>query len=141
MLRNFPALLLLAALIPAAALAQPTEEQVRLHGVGYAHLENEREVEAESTYRELIELVPDEPLGHANLAVALLRQDRKDEALAAIERALELGGGRADLLLIRADILQWTSRNDEALADYAGPPAARPTTRKRSTPCSGTPRS
>ncbi len=118
MLRNLPALLLLVALAPAAAPAQPTEEQVRLHGFGYAQLENEREVDAESTYRELIDLVPDEPLGHANLAVALLRQDRKDAALAAIDHALELDGDRADLLLIRADILQWTSRHDEALVDY-----------------------
>ena len=116
--RTLPALLLLTALTPAAAPAQPTEEQVRLHGIGYAQLENEREVDAEGTYRELIELAPDEPLGHANLAVALLRQDRKDEALAAIDRALELGGARSDLLLIRADILQWTSRNEEALVDY-----------------------
>lgn len=116
--RNLPVLVLLAALAPAAALAQPTEEQVRLHGIGYAQLENEREVEAESTYLELIELAPDEPLGHANLAVALLRQDRKDAALAAIEHALELGGNRADLLLIRGDILQWSSRHEEALVEY-----------------------
>ena len=124
--RTLPALLLLAALTPAAASAQPTEEQVRLHGIGYAQLENEREVEAESTYRELIDLVPDEPLGHANLAVALLRQDRKDEALAAIDRALELGGNRADLRLIRADILQWSGRNEDALVDYRRAARAAP---------------
>jgi len=124
--RTLPALLLLAALTPAAAPAQPTEEQVRLHGIGYAQLENEREAEAESTYRELIELAPDEPLGHANLAVALLRQDEKEAALSAIDHALELGGDRADLLLIRAEILQWTSRNDEALVDYRRAARAAP---------------
>jgi len=124
--RTLPALLLLTALTPAAASAQPTEEQVRLHGIGYAQLENEREVEAENTYRELIDLVPDEPLGHANLAVALLRQDRKDEALAAIDRALELGGNRADLRLIRADILQWSGRNEDALVDYRRAARAAP---------------
>ncbi len=125
--RTLPALLLLAALTPAAASAQPTEEQVRLHGIGYAQLENEREVEAESTYRELIDLVPDEPLGHANLAVALLRQDRKDEALAAIDRALELGGDRGDLLMIRAAILSaGAGSNEEALADYRRAARAEP---------------
>ena len=124
--RTLPAVLLLAALTPAAAHAQPTEEQVRLHGIGYAQLENEREAEAERTYRELIDLEPDEPLGHANLAVALLRQDRKDAALAAIDRAMELGGNRADLLLIRAEILQWTSRHDEALVDYRRAARAAP---------------
>lgn len=125
--RTLPALLLLTALMPAAAPAQPTEEQVRLHGVGYAQLENEREVEAESTYRELIELVPDEPLGHANLAVALLRQDRKDAALAAIDRALALGGNRGDLLLIRAAIFSaGAGSNEEALADYRRAARAEP---------------
>lgn len=100
---------------------------MRLHGIGYAQLENEREVEAESTYRELIDLVPDEPLGHANLAVALLRQDRKDEALAAIDRALELGGDRGDLLMIRAAILSaGAGSNEEALADYRRAARAEP---------------
>ena len=117
----------LAVAVTATAAAQPTEEQVRLHGIGYAQLENEREVEAESTYRELIDLVPDEPLGHANLAVALLRQDRKDEALAAIDRALELGGDRGDLLLIRAAILSaGAGSNEEALAYYRRSARAEP---------------
>ncbi|MYF97107.1 MAG: hypothetical protein F4210_16690 [Holophagales bacterium] len=122
--RNLPALVLIAALVllaalaPAAALAQPTEEQVRLHGIGYAQLENEDAVQAEATYRRLIELLPDEPLGHANLAVALLRQDRQEAALAAIDRALELGGNRGDLLLIRADVLQGgAGSNEDARAD------------------------
>ncbi len=117
----------LAVAVTATAAAQPTEEHVRLHGIGYAQLENEREVEAESTYRELIDLVPDEPLGHANLAVALLRQDRKDEALAAIDRALELGGDRGDLLLIRAAILSaGAGSNEEALAYYRRSARAEP---------------
>ena len=124
--RQLPALLVLTALIPAAAPAQPTEEQVRLHGIGYAQLENEREVEAEGTYRELIDLMPDEPLGHANLAVALLRQNEKNAALAAIDRALELGGNRADLRLIRGEILQWLGRNEEALVDYRRAARAAP---------------
>lgn len=126
MLRKLSALLVLAALAACDATAQPSEEpseqpseeMVRLRSVGYAQLENEREVEAESTFRELIDLAPEEPLGHANLGVALLRQARHEPALAAIERALDLGGDRADLLLIRADILLSGGRNEEALADY-----------------------
>ncbi len=108
---------LLAALAVGTAAAQPTAEQAALRNLGYAQLENEEAVEAETTFRRLIELLPGEPLGHANLAIALLRQDRQDEALAAIDRALDAGGDRADLLLIRADILQG-SRNEEALDLY-----------------------
>lgn len=91
---------------------------VRLRNLGYAQLENERPTDAESTYRELIELAPAEPLGHANLGVALLRQGQKEEAaLAAIDTALDVGGDRADLLLIRAEILRTIgNRDEEALA-------------------------
>ena len=128
MLRKLPAVLVLAALAAAgAACAQPSEEMVRLRNLGYAQLENERPLDAETTYRELIELAPEEPLGHANLGIALLRQQRKEQALAAIDRALELGGDRADLLLVRSDILQWTGeRNEEALADYRRTARAAP---------------
>ncbi len=126
--RKLPALFAVAVLGAAClAIAAPSEEMVRLRNLGYAQLENERATEAESTYRRLIELLPEEPLGHANLGIALLRQERKDQALAAIDRALELGGDRADLLLIRADILQWTGdRNEDALADYRRAARAAP---------------
>ena len=129
MLRKLPAVLVLAALAAAgAACAQPSEEMVRLRNLGYAQLENEQATEAESTYRRLIELLPEEPLGHANLGVALLREDRHEDALAAIDRALDLDGDRADLLLIRADIQQWwTSRpNEDALVDYRRAARAAP---------------
>ena len=113
--------LALAAFAGAGALsAQPTDEMARLRNLGYAQLENERAAEAEAAYRDLIELAPEEPLGHANLAVALMRQDRHEAALEAIDRAIDLGGDRADLLLIRADILYWWSSgsNEDALAYY-----------------------
>ncbi len=126
--RQLPTVLVLAAVVTATAVgAQPSEEMVRLRNLGYAQLENERPTDAESTYRELIELAPGEPLGHANLAVALLRQDEHEAALASIDRALDLGGNRADLLLVRAAILQWTgARDEEALADYRRAARAAP---------------
>ena len=123
-----PGVLVLAALaVGGAAFAQPSEEMARLRNLGYAQLENERPTDAESTYRELVELAPDEPLGHANLAITLLRQDQHEAALASIDRALDLGGNRADLLLARAAILQWTgARDKEALADYRRAARAAP---------------
>ena len=129
MLRRLPAVVVLTALVAAgAASAQPSEEIARLRNLGYAQLENERATEAESTYRELIELAPEEPLGHANLGVALLRQDQHEAALASIDRALALGGDRADLRLIRADILYWwaSGSNEDALADYRRAARAAP---------------
>ena len=128
MLLKLPAILAVAFLFTAAlTAAPPTEEQVRLRNLGYAQLENAQDVEAESTYRQLIELAPREPLGHANLGIALLRQEQHEAALAAIDRALELGGDRADLRLVRADILQGTTgRGEEALRDYRRAAATAP---------------
>lgn len=128
MLHRLANLLVLAALAAGAAGARPSEDMARLRNLGYAQLENELPAEAESTYLELIELAPEEPLGHANLAVALLRQDRHEAALAAIDRALDLGGDRADLLLIRADVLYWWSAgsNEDALACYRRAAQAAP---------------
>ncbi len=124
--------LLLAAvvgvLVPlSATAAPPTAEQAALRNLGYAQLENEDAAQAEATFRRLIERLPDAPLAHANLAVALLRQDRPEDALAAIDRALELGGDRGDLRLIRADVLRGgAGSNEEALVDYRRAARAAP---------------
>ena len=125
--RFVPAVALAFLAAAGSAVAQPTGEQAALRNLGYAQLENEDAVDAEATYRRLIELLPDEPLGHANLAVALLRQDRQEDALAAADRALELGGDRGDLLLVRADVLQGgAGSNEEALTAYRRAARAAP---------------
>ena len=51
------------------AAARPLSRAGPLRNLALAHLENEREMDAAAVYRELIELLPKEPLGHANLAV------------------------------------------------------------------------
>lgn len=123
---------------PSAARAAvsrkpPPDSALMLRDRGLAELENEHPQDAEATYRKLVEAVPDDPLGHANLAVALLRQQRYDDALLAIDAALALtkspgdGNARAgdaragelgNLLAIRGDVLQWQGQVDAALAAY-----------------------
>ncbi|MCG8455308.1 MAG: hypothetical protein MI919_03435, partial [Holophagales bacterium] len=57
---------------PAAGAITP--EAIALRDAGFAALENEKPEEAETAYRQLAELVPDEPLVWGNLAIAHLRQ-------------------------------------------------------------------
>lgn len=124
----------LALVVPARAGssdaesdAEPTAAKAAvLRDEGLAHLENENPDQAEKDYRALIELRPDDPLGHANLAIALLRQQRHDEALAAIARALELAPGRADLLAIRGEVRQWQGDLEGALLDHRDAAEAAP---------------
>jgi tetratricopeptide (TPR) repeat protein len=93
-----------------------------LHNRGYAALENEQPAEAAEAYARLAELVPDDPLPWANLAVARLRQQETDAALEAIaaglERARQGGPVAGQLHAIRGAILDWAGRPEEALAAY-----------------------
>ena len=117
------ALLLLAIPVPTA---EGSSSAAELRNKGLALLENEKPAEAEAVYRELVAKKPKEPLGHANLAIALLRQQKVDEASAAIGKALELAPGRADLLSIQGEILSWAGQPGEALPVLRRAVAAAP---------------
>jgi len=116
--KRFPAAVSLALLACCAPLAAATSEVVELRNLGYAELENEQPANAEAIFRRLVALAPDDPLGHANLAVAALRQQKFEEARAAIEKALALDPSSGRLLAIQADVLQWSGASEEALPLY-----------------------
>jgi tetratricopeptide (TPR) repeat protein len=109
------ALLLFAAPLLSAAVS---EEAVRLRNLSIAQLENEQPALAEVTLGELAKIVKDDPLPSANLAIATLRQQRFDEALKWIEMAIEIDPKNPALITIKADVLQWSGRPDEAFALY-----------------------
>lgn len=118
--------LLATPIAPAAFAATVSPAAQSLRDAGIAQLENERPIDAEASFRALIKLLPGEPLGPANLAVALLRQQKNDAALAAIGQALALDGKRADLLAIQADVLKWSGKLEEALTALSAASAAAP---------------
>ncbi len=101
-----------------AAVPPPSAESLALRNEGLALLENEKPAEAEPLYQQLTELMPEEPLGFANLAIAQLRQQKSEEAAVSIAKALELAPNRPDLLAIKADLLAWQGQNPEALELY-----------------------
>ena len=130
-MRYVLSILLLLGVLLLVALAQPTTASVppaalELRDRGYAELENERPEEAEKAYRELVELMPDDPLGWANLAIAQLRQQKYPEATGSIEKALEKDPGRGALLAIKAEIFQWQGDLDTGLELMAQAVKAEP---------------
>jgi Tfp pilus assembly protein PilF len=121
-------LFLLLFLNAAAQLtAAPVPERaVALRNLGLAQLENEQPAQAAETFRDLTRAAPEDPLAYANLAVAALRQQKNDEALDWIAQALRKAPGRADLLAIEGEILQWSGRAEESLAAHRKAAAAAP---------------
>ncbi|MEM9554400.1 MAG: FG-GAP-like repeat-containing protein [Acidobacteriota bacterium] len=128
---------LLGAVLLCSIVAAPSSAQTEvprdsaqqadaLRDRGLALLENETPEEAAAVYRELIALRPDEPLGHANLAIALLRRQDYDGARSAVETALELAPDRPDLLAIRAEVEQWSGDLDTALTTIDAASRAAP---------------
>ncbi|MHC4400239.1 MAG: tetratricopeptide repeat protein [Planctomycetota bacterium] len=73
--------------------------------------------EAEKRCRAAIGLIPHNPIPHYNLACALARQGRVDEALASLEKAVELGFSRVDQLKTDDDLasLREHERFDKAV--------------------------
>ncbi len=118
-MRHYPLVLLAAALClsTSAALAQKTvpKTAIELRNRGIAELENEKPELAEEHFRQLTEVLPKDPIGSGNLAIAELRQQKNNAALATIDKALTLAPGRADLLAIKSEVLQWTGDLEGAL--------------------------
>lgn len=114
---------LAAASFSIATAAAPPPKALELRTLGIAQLENERPAEAEATFRTLSSLLPSDPLPAANLAVALLRTQKYDAALTAIDAAIRLASQaqdakRSDLLLTRAEVLKWSGKVEDALREY-----------------------
>lgn len=113
---------LLAAVLVAASCAPDSSrseaelvEAFRLRNVGLARLEEGQPVEAAEAFRSLTELLPGEPLGHADLGLALLRQGRVDEAEPPVRRALELVPEDPEVRHLLATLHEAAGRRQEAV--------------------------
>ncbi len=112
LMRQAISIVLLAVLFLAAA---PSDEALRLRNEGFAELENEQPGKAEEIFGRLVEIAPNDALGHANLAIALLRQQKTEPALARIAVGLEKAPDDPRLLAIQAEIHHWSGDDPKAL--------------------------
>lgn len=72
-------------------------EAVAAFHVSLAAMQTSQDVLAREKLERLIQLVPDEPAGWANLGLLLLRQQQIDESILRITRASELAPGNASI--------------------------------------------
>lgn len=99
--------------------AQPTHsERSRVilshRNLGLAHLEENHLEAARAEFTQLIEALPGDPLGYANLSLTYLRDDDPERALVLIEKALTLNPQNPALRLILAEIHQAQRNDDQA---------------------------
>lgn len=66
---------------------QKSLDMITVRTLGLAYLEENNLEEAEEKFRELIEIAPDEALGHANLSLVYMRMGRYTQAREQIEKA------------------------------------------------------
>jgi tetratricopeptide (TPR) repeat protein len=87
--------------------------------LGYVELEIRGDVAAAITeYRKVIELRPDSPEAHSNLAVAQKKQGDLDAAVASLNKALELKPDHVGALTTRGGIFSEFGRWSDARRDF-----------------------
>ena len=82
--------------------------------LGLAYLRSEQLAQAETAFRKIVALAPDQALGYANLGLVQLRQGRYDEAEREIRRAAALDTASDDIALTLAKVYELTGRTAQA---------------------------
>ena len=90
------------------------EELYTTRMLGLSFLQRNQLAEAESSFKKLTKLAPDDPLGYANLGLSYLQAGRFDDAEKALQRARELDPKNADIGLALAKVYSLTKRPQQA---------------------------
>ncbi|HEX6627918.1 MAG TPA: FG-GAP-like repeat-containing protein [Gemmatimonadaceae bacterium] len=90
------------------------EELYTARMLGLSYLQRNQLAEAESSFKQLTKLAPDDPLGYANLGLTYLQAGRFDEAEKQLKRARDLDPKNADIGLALAKVYALTKRPNDA---------------------------
>ena len=92
------------------------EEMYTTRMLGLSYLQRNQLPEAETEFRKLTTLAPDDPLGYANLGLTYLQAGRYAEAEKQLRRARELDPASAEVGLVLARLYSLTGRPSDARA-------------------------
>src|SRR5213592_3475422 len=84
--------------------------------LGLSYLQRDQLAEAESAFKKLTKLAPDDPLGYANLGLTYLQAGKYSAAENELRRARELDRANTDVGLALAKLYSLTGRSSEASA-------------------------
>ncbi|MFL5616715.1 MAG: FG-GAP-like repeat-containing protein [Gemmatimonadaceae bacterium] len=108
------ATILLAAVMACRKKPAPVEEIFSTRMLGLSYLQRNQLAEAETQFKKLIDLAPDDPLGYANLGLSYLQSGRYKDAEAQLRRAHELDATNVDVDLALAKLYALTNRPADA---------------------------
>ena len=92
----------------------PVEELFSTRMVGLSYLRRNQLAEAESEFKKLVALAPDDPLGYADLGLTYLQASRYADATKQLERAHEMDASNKDVALALAKVYALTNRPADA---------------------------
>jgi Flp pilus assembly protein TadD len=107
---------LIAATISCRAERAPVEELYTTRMLGLSYLQRNQLPEAESEFKKLTRLAPDDPAGYADLGLTYLQAGRYDEAQTQLRRARELDPASPEVGLVLARLYSLTGRPSDARA-------------------------
>jgi hypothetical protein len=106
--------MLLAATTMCRREQASVEELYTTRMLGVSYLQRNQLAEAETEFKKLTELAPDDPLGYANLGLTYLQAARYEEAERQLRRARELDPASTEIGLALAKLYALTRRPSEA---------------------------
>jgi Flp pilus assembly protein TadD len=116
--RKWAVLLATALTAATACRSKPAsvEELYTTRVLGLSYLQRNQLPEAESEFKKLTKLAPDDPLGYADLGLTYLQAGRYGEAEKQLRRARELDPASTDVGLALARLYSLTGRPSDARA-------------------------
>ena len=94
--------------------AAPVEELFSTRMLGLSYLQRNQLPEAETQFKKLVDLAPDDPLGYMELGLTYLQSGRYQDAERQLRRAHELDPRNADIDLALAKLYSLTNRPNDA---------------------------
>ena len=94
----------------------PVEELYTTRMLALSFLQRNQLPEAESSFKKLTKLAPDDPLGYADLGLTYLQAGRYKEAESQLDRARKLDPSSTEVRLALAKVYYLTGRSADARA-------------------------
>ena len=94
----------------------PVEELYTTRMLGLSYLQRNQLAEAESSFKTITRLAPDDPAGFADLGLTYLQAGRYEDAEKQLRRARELDPGSTEVALALAKLYALTGRQSDARA-------------------------